>query len=81
MVTCRSFTALDGPGDDEPREQIQDRREVELAAAAAPDDELGRIADPRDQAGTYVNLITSSPMRSLATRRSRGRGPVKNGWP
>ena len=37
--------------------------------------------ESRDQAGTYVNLITSPPMRSLATRRSRGRGPAKNGWP
>ena len=35
----------------------------------------------RHQAGTYVNLITSSPIRSLATRRSRGRGPEKNGLP
>ena len=34
----------DGPPHDESREQIQDRREVELAAAA--DDELGRVADP-----------------------------------
>ena len=34
----------DGPADDEPREQIEDRREVELAAAA--DDELRRVADP-----------------------------------
>jgi hypothetical protein len=34
----------DGPPHDEPREQIQYRREVELAAAA--DDELGRVADP-----------------------------------
>ena len=35
----------------------------------------------RDQAGTYVNLIASSPIRSLATRRSGGRGPAKNGLP
>ena len=28
----------------------------------------------RDWAGTYVNLITSSPITSLATRRSGGRG-------
>ena len=34
----------DGPPHDEPREQIQDRREVQFAAAA--DDELGRVADP-----------------------------------
>src|SRR3982074_3796417 len=34
-----------------------------------------------DHAGTYVNLMTSSPMRSLATRRSGGRGPAKNGLP
>ena len=32
----------DGPPDDEPREQIQDCREVELAAAA--DDELRRVS-------------------------------------
>jgi hypothetical protein len=37
--------------------------------------------ESRDQAGTYVNLITSSSTRSLATRRSRGRGPAKNGLP
>ena len=43
----------DGPPDDEPREQIQDRREVELAAAAAPDDELGRIADLSLQGTRY----------------------------
>jgi hypothetical protein len=30
----------------EPRKQIQDRREVELPAAAGPDDGLSRIADP-----------------------------------
>ncbi len=34
-----------------------------------------------DQAGTYVNLITSSPIRSLVARRSGGRGPAKNGLP
>ena len=34
----------DGPPHDEPREQIQDRRQIELAAAA--DDELRRVADP-----------------------------------
>lgn len=36
----------DGPPHDEPGEQIQDRGEVEFAAAAAPNDELGPIADP-----------------------------------
>jgi len=35
----------------------------------------------RDQAGTYVNRITSAPIRSLATRRSGGRGPAKNALP
>lgn len=35
----------------------------------------------RGYAGTYVNLITSLPMRSLATRRSGGRGPAKSGFP
>ena len=34
----------DGPADDEPREQIEDRREVQLAALA--DHELRRVADP-----------------------------------
>ena len=34
----------DGPPHDEPREQIEDGGEIELAAA--PDDELGRVADP-----------------------------------
>ena len=34
----------DGPTHDEPREQIQDGREVQLAAAA--DDELRRVTDP-----------------------------------
>ena len=33
-----------GPSHDEPGEQIQDRRKVELPAAA--DDELRRVADP-----------------------------------
>jgi hypothetical protein len=33
------------------------------------------------QAGAYVNLTMSSPMRSLATRRSGGRGPAKKGVP
>ena len=33
---------------------------------------------PRDQAGTYVNLITFSPIRSLATRRSGDGGPVSS---
>jgi hypothetical protein len=46
---------------------------------------LTRWCDPsgelRDQAGTYVNLIASSPTKSLATRRSGGRGPAKNGLP
>lgn len=37
--------------------------------------------DLRDQAGTYVNLIASSPIKSLDTRRSGGRGPAKNGLP
>jgi hypothetical protein len=32
--------------------------------------------ESRDQAGTYVNLIASSPKRSLVTRRSGGRGPA-----
>jgi hypothetical protein len=36
--------SAEGPADDEPREQIQDHREVELAARA--DDELGGVADP-----------------------------------
>ena len=36
----------DRPPHDEPREQIQDHREVELAGAAGADDELGRVADP-----------------------------------
>jgi hypothetical protein len=40
-----------------------------------------RSGKSRDQAGTYVNLITPSPRRSLATRRSGGRGPAKNGVP
>ena len=35
----------------------------------------------RDEAGTYVNLTASSPIRSLATRRSGGRGPAKKGLP
>ena len=34
----------DRPADDEPREQIEDRRQIQLAALA--DDELGRVADP-----------------------------------
>ena len=33
----------DGPADDEPREQVEDRCQIELAAA--PDDELRGIAD------------------------------------
>ena len=33
------------------------------------------------QAGRYVNLITSSAIKSLANRWSGGRGPAKNGWP
>lgn len=35
----------------------------------------------RCQAGTYVNLITSLPIRSLATNRSGGRGRAKKGLP
>ena len=34
-----------------------------------------------DQAGAYVSLIVSSPMGSVATRRSGGRGPEKKGVP
>jgi hypothetical protein len=33
-----------GQADDEPREQVQDHRQVELAAG--PNDKLGRVADP-----------------------------------
>jgi hypothetical protein len=33
--------------------------------------------ESRDYAGTYANLITSSSTRSLAIRRSGGRGPAK----
>jgi hypothetical protein len=35
----------------------------------------------RDYAGTYVNRIRSSAIRSLASRCSGGRGPAKNGLP
>jgi hypothetical protein len=41
-VRCRSLTAL--TAHHEPREQIEDRREVQLAAF--PDHELRRVADP-----------------------------------
>src|SRR4029453_9647374 len=34
-----------------------------------------------DYAGTQVNRITSSPIRSLVIRRSGGRGPAKYGLP
>ena len=34
----------DRPADDEPREQVEDRRQIQLAALA--DDELGGVADP-----------------------------------
>ena len=44
MVRWRSLTALTAHPHDEPGEQIQDRRKVELPAAA--DDELGGVADP-----------------------------------
>ena len=46
--------------------------------------ELQRVAFfsvRHDHAGTYVNLTTSATIKSLATRRSRGRGPAKNGLP
>jgi hypothetical protein len=39
------------------------------------------LGQSRDQAGTYVNRITPSPINSLSTRRSGGRGPAKNGVP
>ena len=34
----------DGPADDEPRVQVEDRGQIQLAALA--DHELGRVADP-----------------------------------
>ena len=40
-----------------------------------------RVAPPSDQAGTYVNFITSPSIRSLPVSRSRGRGPAKKGLP
>jgi hypothetical protein len=39
------------------------------------------LDESRDSAGTYVNRITFSVIRSLATRWSRGVGPAKNGLP
>src|SRR5829696_8474288 len=54
-------------------------------SAKGPEVDLTRRRDPLgelcDQAGTYVSLIASSPIRSLAARRSGGRGPAKNGLP
>jgi hypothetical protein len=51
------------------------RPDADLTGRRSPFGEL------RDQAGTYVNLIASSPIGSLATRRSGGRGPAKKGVP
>jgi hypothetical protein len=57
----------------------------EIKAAPDPADEglvgVRSVGALRDQAGTYVNLIASSPIKSLATRRSGGRGPAKNALP
>jgi hypothetical protein len=45
-------------------------------------DRSGRPSgESRDYAGTYVNRIASSAIKSLATRWSGGRGPAKNGLP
>ena len=44
IARCRSLTGADRPADDEPRVQIEDRGEVQLAALA--DHELGGVADP-----------------------------------
>jgi hypothetical protein len=43
-VRCRSLTTLTAPSHNEPREKIEDRRRVQLAAL--DQDGLGRIADP-----------------------------------
>ena len=51
----------DGPPHDEPREQIQDRREVQFAAAA--DDELGRVADPPLIRGVRLELAVEQIRR------------------
>ena len=61
MVTCRSFTRADGPPHDEPRAQIQDRRELQFAAAA--DDELGRVADPPLIRGVRLELAVEQIRR------------------
>jgi hypothetical protein len=37
--------------------------------------------ESRNQAGTYVSRTTLSPIGSLESRRSGGRGPAKNGLP
>lgn len=61
-----------------------DRRRIVRISTDIPvvsDPRCDPSGELRDQAGTYVNLITSSPIKSLATRRSGGRGPAKNGLP
>jgi hypothetical protein len=60
-------------------DRVGDRRKRSRKSSMAPF--CFRSGESRDQAGTYVNLITSSPTRSLVTRRSGGRGPEKNGLP
>src|SRR5262245_1015129 len=53
--------------------EIRVRPKAHLTSRRSP------AGESRDQAGTYVNLITSSPIRLLCTRRSGRRGPTKSG--
>ena len=55
--------------------------EIRVSTQNEPDESAQAVGQVAHQAGTYVNLTKSPPMRSLDTRRSRGRGPAKNGWP
>src|SRR4051794_36498141 len=57
------------------------RRSAGIVLSAFSPAERAGASGPRDQAGTYVNLITFSPIGSLATRRSGDGGLAKNGLP
>jgi hypothetical protein len=57
------------------------RRSAGTVLSAFSPAERAGASGPRDQAGTYVNLITFSPIGSLATRRSGDGGLAKNGLP
>jgi len=62
----------DRPADHEPREQIQNHREIELAAAA--DHELRRVADPTPIGGRGMKLLVQEVGRHrLVAIAHRGR--------